>query len=271
MELRGITLDGPWRQAEMDELARLLRPLPRAFVEDNPSFRVLIRRDVLTNAPAHAPGHSKYEPQLGAIVVFDKGVYHGGKIDPEQFRRSVYHELAHSIIRSNPSLLNAWNTSTRGDGFVDDYAKTSPDEDFADTLSEFLIHNGSTKKVVPRKAAFLQKLFIQAGEKVAMSFMYAFADELTKTAQGGGTLKKVLNMVMRVGKSPAGKGAALAATGGAAGLAAGAKRGRESGYESGTKDVVSIAQRARMLGRREGVMAYHRHIQQQIQQSRQRG
>jgi hypothetical protein len=271
MDVRGIELLGGWREPEVRELRRVLAPLPRDWVENNPSFRQLVRRAVLTNAPPEAPGHSKYEPELGAIVVFDKGVYHGGKLDPEQFRRSIYHELAHSIIRRDPQLLRAWTECTRGDGFVDNYAKTSPDEDFADTLSEFFIHNGATTKVVPAKASFLRHLLEQAEEKVAMSMLDAFTDELTKIASKGETMKKLLEMTRRFGGSTAGKATMGAAGGGGLGLIGGHELGETAGYKEGTEDLVDVAQKARRYGQLEGVRASMQYMRRMQEQRRMQG
>ncbi len=162
MAIRGIDLVGEWKPDEVKEATSILAPLPKAFVELNPHFKVLERRPVLTDAPPSAPGHSKYEPESGTIVVFDKGVYHGSRIDPEQFRRSVYHELAHAIVRGNPDLLSRWSAETQHDGFVDDYARTSPEEDFADTFSECLIHGDRVRQAVPVKAAFIRKELARA-------------------------------------------------------------------------------------------------------------
>jgi hypothetical protein len=158
VNVRGIELDGGWSEPEVAEIKKILAPLPKHFVEGNPNFKTITRRPVLLDAPPQAPGHSKYEPDLGAIVVFDKGVYHGQRIDPEQFRRSVYHELAHSILQDNKGILADWAIDTKGDGFIDDYAKTSPEEDFADTFSECLIHGDKAHRAVPRKASFIRKM-----------------------------------------------------------------------------------------------------------------
>lgn len=264
MNFRGITLRGKWAPAESGELRQVMAPLPRGWVEENPNFRVLIRESVLTGAPPNAPGHSKYDPKAGAIVVYDKGVYHGGRLDPEQFRRSIYHELAHSLIKSNPSILRRWAAETNGDGFVDDYAKTSPHEDFADTLSEVLIHNGPTHKAVPRKAAFIQSLLGKPEEKIAMHFLSAFTEEITKTANVGGGLKKMVELATRAGRSGGGK----ALMGGTAGLGAGAmlgeRHGEKEGYGKGTKDLVGVARKARRIGQQEGIMAYHQHMQRRM-------
>lgn len=281
MQIRGIDLVGDWSEPEVRELAKILAPLPESIVEDNPNFRSIHRRPVLTDAPPSAPGHSKYEPLRGSIVVFDKGVYHGSRIDPEQFRRSVYHELAHAIVRCFPSILRDWGNSTQGDGFVDDYARTSPEEDFADTFSEFLIHQKRTFEAVPRKAAFVSVLLSHLRsfkqEKVAMHFLRGFTDELTKTAAPGiGRLSRVMRMARRGEHAAAsgargmslGKGLAIAggsaAGAGALGEILGARHGKKKGYEEGTSDTMDVAQRARQLGRREGVMAYHEALQARV-------
>lgn len=162
MEIRGILLQGEWTKDEVAEAKKILAPLPAAYVEKNSHFRVLERQRVLVDAPPEAPGHSKYNPPSGTIVVYDKGVYHGSRIDPEQFRRSVYHELAHAIVRQDPDLLERWKASTRGDGFVDDYAKTSPEEDWADTFSEVLIFGDRVRRVVPLKYAFVRRELARA-------------------------------------------------------------------------------------------------------------
>lgn len=234
---------------------------------------MLVREPVLRNAPANAPGHSKYIPVLSAIVVYDKGVYDGQRIDPEQFRRSIFHELAHTIVRQSPRLLSAWTATTSGAGFVDDYAKTSPEEDFADTFSEYLISRDATRKAVPPKAEFIRCMLEQSSEqqeKVAMNFMRGFTDELVKTAgTGAGRLARMMRFGRKaehVGGSGIGAGKALALGGGAAlgAGALGAKKGKEKGYNEGTSDVMDVAQEARMLGRKEGVMAYHQALQNRL-------
>jgi len=273
MRIRGVELEGKWSPQEARHLLAMLKPLPSAWLEQNPHIKSIIRRPVLINAPPEAPGHSKYEPKLGAIVVFDKGVYHDGKIDPEQFRRSVYHELAHAILKHDPSLVLEWSESTKGDGFVDDYAKTSPEEDFCDTFSEFFIHNEKTKEVVPRKAQFMQDLLDRAQrEKVAMNFISGFGDELVKMARPSmGRLAQMVGRRAAQGRTPGkmsvGKGLLVAGATGAAGAEVGRRRGRKSGYESGSKDVMDVAQQARMIGRREGVLAYHRALMQHRRQA----
>jgi hypothetical protein len=162
VNLRGVDLIGNWNDAEIRELRKIFSALPRKFIEGNLNLKMISREPKLLDAPPEAPGHSKYVPETGTIVVYDKGVYHGDRIDSEQFRRSVTHELAHSIVRGEPHLLEMWTRTTAGEGFVDDYAKTSPEEDFADTFSEYCIDADKTERAVPLKAKFVRHLFTSA-------------------------------------------------------------------------------------------------------------
>ena len=266
MKIRGVTLRGNWSRSELAALTAALRPLPSHWVERNPGIQSFGRQPRIRNAPPSAPGHSQYDPRSGLIVVFDKGLYHRGKIDHEQFRRSVYHELCHAFLRDKPELFERWVTQTKGDGFVDEYAKTSPAEDICDTFSEYLLHLDKVKKRVPRKAAFIETLLkTESQEKTAMHLISAFADELHKTARAGAT--NMLKQLGRAAKSSAGRKAIGATAVGGGGAALGHKKGKQSGYDEGTDDVMSVAARARMMGRKEGVMAYHRALMKHQRQS----
>ena len=68
------------------------------------------------------------------------------------------------------------------------------------------------------------------------------------------------------GRMGLGKGLAMAGAAGAGGAAIGSSRGKKKGYQEGAEDVMDVAQRARMLGRREGVMAYHQALMQRHRQ-----
>ena len=266
MTERGIRLLGEWSDAELQGLSRMLKPLPKHWLEDNQSLECIARRPKLMDAPPGAPGHSKYDPSSRTIVVYDKGVYHHGRIDPEQFRRSVLHELGHSILEDDASILDRWSNETKGDGFVDEYAKTSPAEDFCDTFSEFLIFHEKTKQVVPRKWRFLYNLMQQARpqEKVAMNFINAFNDELTKVAASPKAWSGIANMARRFLSSGAGKGALAVGAGAIGGGALGLAKGKRSGYDSGTEDVGAVAQKALQIGRQQGAQIGYQYAMQQL-------
>lgn len=266
MQIAGVELQGDWSERELELATRFLSPLPTQWLRDNPNLRTIIRRPVLTDAPPEAPGHSKYEVSQGAIVVYDKGVYHRDRIDPEQFRRSIFHELAHSILKGNPSIIDQWKSRTAGDGFVDEYAKTNADEDFCDTFSEFLIFPEKTQKAVPRKWRFLYNLMQQARsqEKVAMHFLTAFTDELTKVAASTGAMGGLMALAKRGLSSKAALGAGLAGAGAIGGGALGLSKGRRTGYDEGTGDVSQVAQKALQIGRQQGAQIGYQYAMQQI-------
>ena len=173
MKVRGLSLVGTWTAEEVAELESALSAIPAAWVEKNDHLHNLVRSEVLRDATPDAPGHSMYDSKSSSIVLFDRGVYHGDQLDKKQFRRSLYHELAHTLLEDE-SLLTRWCSDTKGDGFVDEYAKTDPREDFADSFSEFFINHRAMKQVAPIKVAFIADLIESAGqqrEKIAMSLV----------------------------------------------------------------------------------------------------
>ena len=266
MKIQGVEARGSWTEREINLAERFLSPLPPAWLANNPNLRAIIRRPVLPDAPPEAPGHSKYDRTEGAIVVYDKGVYHRDRIDPEQFRRSIFHELAHSILEGDPTILDRWGAQTSGDAFVDEYAKTSPEEDFCDTFSEFLIFPEKTQRVVPRKWRFLYNLMQQARsqEKVAMHFLNAFTDELTKVAASSGAMHGLMDLARRAIGSNVGKGAIVGTGGLIGGGAIGLSKGRRKGYDEGTGDVGMVAQKAMAIGRQQGAQIGYQYAMQQM-------
>ncbi len=105
-----------------------------------------------------------------------------------------------------------------------------------------------------------------------MHFLRGFRDELVKTAGPGvGRLAKMMGRgghAAEHGKMGLGKGLLLAGGAGAGGAVAGEllgkKKGEKKGYGEGTEDTMDIAQRARLLGRQEGVQAYHEALEAQL-------
>jgi len=253
MKFRGVNLLGKWTPDEISHLRHNLEVVPEAWLEKNPYLQSIVREDVLRGAPPSAPGHSKYDPIKRAIVVYDKGVYHpSGKIDEEQFRRSVLHELAHSLLRQN-KWIGDWEKETSSDKFIDDYAKTSPDEDFADTFSEFFIHPEAVKHEAAEKYDFISDRLARAQqEKVAMVNIDSFADELEKVAFKLPT--GFLNKIPRGIKLGLGIGAGFGIH------AHGEHEGRAIGRAEGTKATRFVAERAYKMGVMRGAVAMRRQI-----------
>jgi hypothetical protein len=259
--VRGVPLEGEWTNEEVHAIHSALDQLPPAWVEENSLLRRFVRQPKLENAPEDAPGHSKYEPETGSIVLFDKGVYHGEKIDSEQFRRSIYHELAHTILRGNPTLLDEWEASTGGDGFVDAYARTGPEEDFADSFSEFFIQPDRTEQAVPLKAEFLARLFVtaQGEEKQAMAFIDGFLDELVKT--GAPRIQGAL--LSRLG-ARLGRPMAIAGLAGGTAALAGHSSGRKKGLSEGSAGMEEGMGQAYQMGVQRGALLMRNAIVEQM-------
>lgn len=252
---------GAWKPVELQIAKQAIAPLPSAWVN---TVQYIARAPVMVDAAPGAPGHSKYVPRLGAIVVYDKGVYDRGQLDSEQLRRSIFHEMAHAILRNDPSILDRWQEETQGDGFVDEYAKTSPTEDFCDTFSEFLIFPERSQKAVPRKWRFLYNLMQSHQEKTAMR-THGFNDELQKLAMSPGAMSGIKNMISGALGSRALRTGAMLGAGGLAGGALGMSSGQKKGYAMGTGDVGQVAEQAFQVGQQEGAQAGYQFAIEQMQ------
>lgn len=160
-------LKGDWTPEERRIADHTLMKLPPQLTKDNPNLKDIERKKKLENKPAGAPGDSEYKG--GRIVVFDKGVYDGGRLDKDNLRRSILHELAHTVDDEVPHVFAQWCALSgwrKHNGewrhgphatFVDDYAKTSPYEDWADTFMEYVIHPEIVRKKFEGKFRFIER------------------------------------------------------------------------------------------------------------------
>lgn len=169
LEKNAVEFEGKWTSGERDGVEERLHKLPAQLVD---GVKGIERRKVLKPKPPGAPGDSKYIPTSSRIVLYDKGVYDGGrKIKEDQLSRSVFHELAHSLEKKVPMLFENWKAisgwtqkdgkwkATRPQsGFVDDYAKTSPYEDWAETFQEYFVQPAQVRQRFPEKFRFVEKL-----------------------------------------------------------------------------------------------------------------
>lgn len=206
-----------------------------------------------------APGNAKWDPKTRSIVLYDKGVYHDGKLDPVQFGRSIYHELAHAILHAAPGLLARWTRATAGDGYVDEYAKTSPEEDFADSFSESLLFPREVQKRALRKFVFVIDLLNEVPrEKVAMNHMLiGFAEELTKV---GFKIPSGLGRILpKIGLGLAGAGAV-----GVGAEQLGEHKGEKEGFNEGVHEMQGGMRQAYVAGVQRGAMSMRDAILQQM-------
>lgn len=158
-------LRGEWSDDEERVADQTLLKLPKQLTVDNPNLKSIDRS---TARQGGGPGDSQFKD--GRVVVFDKGVYDsGGKLDPDNLKRSILHELAHSVDDEVPRVFAQWRALSgwrerdgkwshdEGAKFVDDYASTSPYEDWADTFSEFYLHPEIVRKRYPEKFRFIER------------------------------------------------------------------------------------------------------------------
>lgn len=138
-------IKGPWRHNEVKELHKIYSKLPPSIANNNPRVRFIVRAKKLINGPPDAPGHSMYKPSNGGtLVIFDKGIYSDGKLDPILFGKSVLHELSHTVDNKIPNVFGK-------PPYITDYAGRSRKEDWAESFAEFFLHPNTLKQKAPQK------------------------------------------------------------------------------------------------------------------------
>jgi len=157
--------DASWAPAELKKLDRTLSKLPDSLVKFNPKLKAFVRAHKQASPPG-APGDAK---RTGSkITIYDQGAK--GDMLPE----SVIHEIAHTVEHSNPVFWRRWLAASgwersggkwghsKNPGFVYEYSKTDPREDFATALTSAILRPLTLKKISPIKsemmAGFLETL-----------------------------------------------------------------------------------------------------------------
>lgn len=77
------------------------------------------------------------------------------------FKEGICHEVGHHIDYKlqNVSSMTKWLQAQKADGnFYRDYSKQAPCEDFADTVSQYVINKEKCRKQFPHRTALLEKL-----------------------------------------------------------------------------------------------------------------
>lgn len=77
------------------------------------------------------------------------------------FKEGICHEVGHHIDKKlqNVSSMTKWMQAQKADGnFYRDYSKQAPCEDFADTVSQYVINKEKCRKQFPHRTALLEKL-----------------------------------------------------------------------------------------------------------------
>lgn len=77
------------------------------------------------------------------------------------FKEAICHEVGHHIDNKlqNVSSMTKWMQAQKADkNFYRDYSKQAPCEDFADTVSQYVINKEKCRKQFPHRTALLEKL-----------------------------------------------------------------------------------------------------------------
>lgn len=77
------------------------------------------------------------------------------------FKEAICHEVGHHIDKKlqNVSSMTKWMQAQKADkNFYCDYSKQAPCEDFADTVSQYVINKEKCRKQFPHRTALLEKL-----------------------------------------------------------------------------------------------------------------
>lgn len=77
------------------------------------------------------------------------------------FKEAICHEVGHHIDKKlqNVSSMTKWMQAQKADkNFYRDYSKQAPCEDFADTVSQYVINKEKCRKQFPHRTALLEKL-----------------------------------------------------------------------------------------------------------------
>lgn len=77
------------------------------------------------------------------------------------FNESICHEVGHHIDKklNEISLTTKWKQAQKADGnFYREYSKQSPKEDFADTVSQYVMNKENCRKTFPHRTTLLEKL-----------------------------------------------------------------------------------------------------------------
>lgn len=79
----------------------------------------------------------------------------------EYFKESICHEVGHHIDKKlqNVSSMTKWMQAQKADGnYYRAYSQQAPCEDFADTVSQYVINKEKCRKQFPHRTALLEKL-----------------------------------------------------------------------------------------------------------------
>lgn len=108
--------------------------------------------DYFKKAYKNFPGGYMYSSDPVTVHLYQGWTY---------FKESICHEVGHHIDKKlqNVSSMTKWMQAQKADGnFYRAYSKQAPCEDFADTVSQYVINKEKCRKQFPHRTALLEKL-----------------------------------------------------------------------------------------------------------------
>ena len=172
--------DALWKAEEIRALDKVLELLPAVFVSGNANLKSFVREAEYKGEYEQAPGQGMYRESAGPeakkdyVVLYDKAFYNAaGQLDVKQLANTIVHEVSHSLDDEQPGPYQDWlklsgwfQTNghwlpTRDLGFVDDYARGHPKEDFAETFTLYVMDPDRLRLIAPEKFLFMERLFKQ--------------------------------------------------------------------------------------------------------------
>jgi hypothetical protein len=183
-QTHGVVLEdrgASWTPDEIRAVDQVVGLLPQAFVSGNANLKTIVRDREYDGEYDGAPGHGMYRESAGPdakkdyVVLYDKGVYEDGQISPGQIATTLIHEISHSLDDELPGPykewleLSGWFTEggrwhpQRDTGFLNEYSRGHPKEDFAEAFSAYVLTPDRLERVSPLKFMFMDRLFKQGG------------------------------------------------------------------------------------------------------------
>lgn len=134
------------------------------FLETCPSFiRENLKGIMSCNKPNPSDDYFKivYKDFYGGYMYSSDPVTVHTRQSWAYFKESICHEVGHHIDKKlqNVSSMTKWMQAQKADkNFYCDYSKQAPCEDFADTVSQYVINKEKCRKQFPHRTALLEKL-----------------------------------------------------------------------------------------------------------------
>jgi predicted Zn-dependent protease with MMP-like domain len=171
--------DSAWDPEEIETLSKVLSLLPAAMVSKNGNLNAIVRQREYDGEYDQAPGHGMYRSVAGPeakkdyIVMYDKALRdEAGNLKVGNIAKTLIHELAHSLDDENSKQFSEWIEisgwfkedgepwlPSREVGFLNQYSRKHPKEDFAESFTAYVLDPDRLKIVSPQKYMFMERFF----------------------------------------------------------------------------------------------------------------